>query len=87
MKTYVVLSSVSIKGLAEIVNQGLAGGWEVAGGMVLEYRLPVEGEVETRTWYHQAMLRPFEEVKPTPCPSCGAHGSLHLPDCIHDGNG
>ncbi len=88
MKTYVVLSSESIVGLAEIVNQGLAGDWEVAGGMVLEYRLPVEGEVETKTWYHQVMLRPTEVkvAQVESCPSCGAM-ELHTSDCPHDGNG
>lgn len=78
MKTYVILSYASIVGLAEIVNQGLAGNWEVAGGMVVEKYSTHE------TWYHQAMIRP-PEVK-APCPSCGAR-ELHTRDCPHDGNG
>ncbi len=80
MKTYVILSSKSIVGLAEIVNQGLSGDWKVAGGMVVEKYSTHE------TRYHQAMLRPVEEGKLIPCPSCGAM-AVHTPDCIHDGNG
>jgi hypothetical protein len=84
MKTYVIMSAKSIPGLMEIVNQAMAGGWEMTGNMVIEYCLAVEGESETQTWYHQAMLRP-PEVK-APCPSCGAR-ELHTRDCPHDGNG
>lgn len=75
-----IMSCESIPGLMEAVNQARAGGWEVTGGMAVEkYSTHV-------TWYHQAMLRPVEEGKPIPCPSCGAM-AVHTPDCIHDGNG